>query len=166
MHQLKFLNNGGEMGTLIREKDWSQTSVGNPATWPQSLRTTLSIVLSSKFPHFIFWGKDLICFYNDAYRPSLGNEGKHLTILGKKAIEVWTESWDIIGPLINGVFTTGHSTWSENQLIPIFRNNKIENVYWTFSYSPIFDESDSIAGVLTTLVETTNEVITRKELEK
>jgi PAS domain S-box-containing protein len=165
MHQLKFLNNGGEMGTLIREKDWSQTSIDNPDTWPQSLKTTLSIVLNSKYPHFIFWGKDLICFYNDAYRPSLGNEGKHLSILGEKAVDVWTESWDIIEPLINGVFTTGQSTWHENQLIPIFRNNKIENVYWTFSYSPIFDESDSIAGVLTTLVETTNEVNARKELE-
>ncbi len=165
MNQLKFLNNGGEMGTLIREKDWSQTAIGKPETWPQSLRTALSIILSSKFPHFIFWGKDLLCFYNDAYRPSLGNDGKHKTILGKKAVDAWPESWNIIEPLINEVFKTGKATWSENQIIPIFRNNKVEDVYWTFSYSPIFDESDSIAGVLTTLVETTKEVIARKELE-
>jgi hypothetical protein len=72
-----FLSGGGEMGHLVREYDWSTTSIGSRDTWPQSLRTTLSIILNSKFPMFLFWGKDLLCFYNDAYRPSLGNNGKH-----------------------------------------------------------------------------------------
>ncbi|MBK0384274.1 PAS domain-containing sensor histidine kinase [Pedobacter sp. SD-b] len=154
------------MERLIREKDWSKTSVGNPVGWPQSLRTALSIVLSSKFPGFIFWGKDHLCFYNDAYRPSLGNEGKHPNILGQMGKDAWPEIWDIIYPLINQVFITGLSTWSEDQLIPIYRNGKIEDVYWTFSYSPIFDESDSIAGVLTTCVETTKDVYARRQLER
>nr|MBC7611539.1 PAS domain S-box protein [Pseudopedobacter sp.] len=166
MNQLKFLSKGGEMGALIREKDWSQTSIGNPETWPQSLRTTLSILLSSKFPGFIFWGKDHLCFYNDAYRPSLGNDGKHPHILGLNGKEAWPEIWDIIKPLIDQVLNTGEATWSEDQLIPIFRNNRLEDIYWTFSYSPIYDESDSIAGVLTTCLETTKEVMARKELEK
>lgn len=165
MHRLRFLSKGGEMGRLIREKDWSKTSIGNPETWPQSLRTTLSIVLSSKFPGFIFWGKDSICFYNDAYRPSLGNEGKHPNILGQKAEEAWPEIWDIIKSLIDQVLNTGEATWNEDQLIPIYRNNRLEDVFWTFSYSPVFDESDSIAGVLTTCVETTKEVNARKQLE-
>jgi len=166
MNQLKFLSNGGEMEILIREKDWSQTTIGNPIVWPQALRTTLSIILSSKFPGFIFWGKDHLCFYNDAYRPSLGKDGKHPHILGLNGKEAWPEIWDIIKPLIDQVLNTGEATWSEDQLIPIFRNNRLEDVYWTFSYSPIYDETDSIAGVLITCVETTKEVMARKELEK
>ena len=67
---ISFLAGGGEMGELIRQKDWRNTPVGIPENWPQSLRTTLSIILNSKFPMFLFWGPDLICFYNDAYRPS------------------------------------------------------------------------------------------------
>ena len=72
-----FLNGGGEMGELIRGFDWAGHYLGLPETWPQSLKTTLSIILNSRFPMFLFWGPDSICFYNDAYRPSLGNNGKH-----------------------------------------------------------------------------------------
>ncbi|MDQ6904178.1 MAG: PAS domain-containing sensor histidine kinase, partial [Bacteroidota bacterium] len=80
--QFQFFSAGGEMGGLMRDKNWDDTVLGNPASWPQSLHTTLSIILNSKFPMFLFWGKDQICFYNDAYRPSLGNNGKHPGILG------------------------------------------------------------------------------------
>ena len=157
---------GGEMGKLIRAKDWSKTPLGEPVIWPQSLRTTLSIVLNSKFPMFLWWGPELICFYNDAYRPSLGKDGKHPAILGMKAEEAWPEIWDIIKPLIDQVLAGGESTWAEDQLIPIFRNGKIEDVYWTFSHSPVSDESDKIAGVLVTCTETTGKVNTFKSLEK
>src|ERR1700721_2148296 len=136
-----FLAGGGEMGQLTRSKNWADTCIGTPDKWPQSLRTTLSILLNSKFPMFLWWGPELICFYNDAYRPSLGQNGKHPTILGQPAKEAWWEIWTIIKPLIDQVLTTGQSTWSEDQLIPIFRNGSIEDVYWTFSYSPVNDES-------------------------
>jgi len=96
----QFLTGGGEMGELTRVKDWSKTSLGAPEFWPQSLRTTLSILLNSKFPMFLFWGEDLICFYNDAYRPSLGKDGKHPSILGMKGEKAWPEIWHIIKPLI------------------------------------------------------------------
>ncbi len=162
---IRFLEGGGEMGELTRKKDWSKTAVGNPESWPQSLRTTLSIILHSKFPMFLWWGPELTCFYNDAYRPSLGNNGKHPSILGEKAEEAWTEIWHIIKPLIDQVLTGG-STWSEDQLIPIFRNGKIEDVYWTFSYSPVTDESGDIAGVLVTCTETTEKINTFKRLEE
>ncbi|MEZ4903795.1 MAG: hypothetical protein R2822_19580 [Spirosomataceae bacterium] len=105
-----FLFGGGEMGELIRTNDWSKTPLGGPEHWPQSLTTTLSIMLNSKFPKFLFWGKDLICFYNDAYRPSLGNDGKHPSILGMKAEEAWPEIWPIIKPLIDQVLTSGEAT--------------------------------------------------------
>lgn len=162
----QFLAGGGEMGELTRQKDWSKTPVGNPETWPQSLRTTLSILLNSKFPMFLFWGPELTCFYNDAYRPSLGINGKHPSILGLSAEEAWPEIWSIIKPLIDQVLAGGEATWSEDQLIPIYRNGKIEDVYWTFSYSPINDESGKPTGIFVTCGETTAKVITLKSLEE
>jgi PAS domain S-box-containing protein len=161
-----FLQGGGEMGMLIRSKDWSATTIGNPETWPQSLRTTLSIILNSKFPMFLFWGPDLICFYNDAYRPSLGREGKHPDILGGRGEDYWQEIWPVIKPLIDQVLDGGEATWSEDQLIPIYRNGKIEDVYWTFSYSPVNDESGKPAGVFVTCNETTEKVNTFKRIEE
>jgi PAS domain S-box-containing protein len=163
---IQFLAGGGEMGRLTREKDWSKNSLGTPDTWPQSLRTTLGILLNSKFPMFLWWGKELICFYNDAYRPSLGKEGKHPSILGTKAIDAWPEIWDIIKPMIDSVLATGEATWNEDALIPIYRNNKIEDVYWTFSYSPVYDENNMAAGVLVTCTETTDKVNTLKQLNE
>lgn len=143
---------------LIRSKDWTETLVGHQSAWPQSLRTALSIMLGSRFPMFLWWGPDLICFYNDAYRPSLGKAGKHPDILGQRAEEAWVEIWPIIKPLIDQVLAVGESTWSEDQLIPIYRNGTVENVWWTFSYSPVNDESGSVAGVFVTCVETTEKV--------
>ena len=155
-----------EMGNLVRAKDWSKTPVGAIDTWPQSLRTTLGIILNSRFPMFLWWGPELICFYNDAYRPSLGEHGKHPHILGMRAEEAWPEIWPIIKPLIDQVLSGGGATWSEDQLIPIFRNGKIEDVYWTFSYSPVNDESGKATAVLVTCTETTRSVLDRKKLEE
>lgn len=154
------------MGELIRTKDWSATPLGPPDTWPQCLRTTLSIILHSGFPMFLWWGVDLICFYNDAYRPSLGQNGKHPSILGMTAEEAWPEIWHIIKPLIDQVLAGGEATWSDDQLIPIFRNGQIEDVYWTFSYSPVIDETGQRVGVFVTCMETTEKVRVVSELEK
>src|SRR6187402_1368886 len=162
---LGFISKGGESGALIRSIDWSKNPLGPIDEWPQSLLTTLSIILNSKFPMFLFWGEELICFYNDAYRPSLGKDGKHPSILGMKGEEAWPEIWHIIKPLIDQVLGGGESTWSEDQLIPIYRNGKIEDVYWTFSYSPVFDESGKAAGVFVTCNETTEKVIAYSQIE-
>ncbi|HMG90099.1 MAG TPA: PAS domain S-box protein [Chryseolinea sp.] len=161
---VQFLDGGGELGKLTREKDWNQTGLGSPESWPQSLRTTLSIILNSRFPMFLFWGKELICFYNDAYRPSLGKDGKHPSILGMKGEDAWQEIWHIIKPLIDQVLAGAGATWREDQLIPIYRNGKIEDVYWTFSYSPVNDESGKPAGVFVTCSETTEKVRIHHEL--
>jgi PAS domain S-box-containing protein len=150
-----FLKGGGEMVKLIRSYNWSDTSLGNLESWPQSLRTTLGIILNSKFPMFLFWGEEHICFYNDAYRPSMGVNGKHPYSLGKKAIEVWPEIWKDICPLIEGIMNGGESTLNEDHLLPIYRNGKMEDVYWTFSYSPVYDEHERPAGVFVTCTETT-----------
>ena len=114
-----FLQGGGEMGERTRARDWSKTAVGDPAGWPASLRTTLGILLHTKFPMFLFWSDELICFYNDAYRPSLGNDGKHPSILGMPGKDAWPEIWHIIHPLIDSVMKKGESVLFEERLIPI-----------------------------------------------
>ena len=163
--QQLFLKDGGEMGHLIRTYDWSKTSIGNFEQWPPSLKTTLGIILHSDFPMFLWWGEEMIQFYNDAYRPSLGNNGKHPKALGQKAKDCWPEIWGIISPLIQQVRVSGKSFFSEDQLIPIYRNGQIENVYWTFSYSPVIENTGKIEGVLVVCTETTKKVEMYKEVE-
>ena len=166
LKNISFLPNNSEMGELIQKKDWSKTPLGSPETWSQSLRTTLSIMLNSKFPMFLFWGPELICFYNDAYRPSLGNVGKHPAILGSRGEDFWQEIWNDIKPIIDNVLAGGEANLNENQLLPICRNNAMENVYWTFSYSAVNDESGNPAGVFVTCMETTKQTIALKDLEE
>lgn len=154
------------MGKRTREYDWSDSPVGSPDHWPQSLRTTVSNLLRSRFPMFLWWGKEMTQFYNDAYRPSLGNNGKHPFALGQKGRECWPEIWEIIYPLLEQVETTGEATWREDQLVPIYRNGKIEDVYWTYSYSSVLDDEGRHAGILVTCVETTEKVMNQKQLEE
>jgi signal transduction histidine kinase len=163
---IDFLKVNGEMARLTREKDWENTSLGNPDNWQQSLKTLIDIILNSKFPMFLFWGPELICFYNDAYRPSLGIDGKHPSILGMRAEDAWSEIWDIVKSLTDHIMGGGEATWSEDQLIPIYRNGKIEDVYWTFSYSPVKDETGEVAGVLVTCTETTDKVNVLRKLNE
>lgn len=153
------------MAELILSHDWASTSLGPISNWPSSLLITLGNILHSSFPTFLFWGEDLICFYNDAYRPSLGANGKHPAI-GKTAKEVWPEVWDFVEPIIRQVLTTGKPAWFENRLVPIFRNNKVEDVYWTFSHSPAFGENGKIFGVIVTCIETTQHVLAQQIIEQ
>lgn len=165
-HLQSYFEGGAEMGALIRSYDWSRTVLGAPEQWSQSLLTTIGIILKSRFPMCLWWGTELIQFYNDAYRPSLGNEGKHPKALGQRAEECWPEIWPVIKPLIDQVLSGGESTWSEDQLIPIYRNNRIENVYWTFSYSKVNDTLGKPGGVLVICSETTDKVNTMVKIEK
>ncbi|MGZ5189895.1 MAG: ATP-binding protein [Flavisolibacter sp.] len=160
-----FLQGGGEMGEMIRNYNWSKTPLGSPDKWPQSLRISLGNVLNSGFPMFLFWGNDLISFYNDAFRPSLGVDGKHPAI-GKKAKEIWEEIWDFVGPLIMGVMENGKPVWFKDQLIPFYRNGRIEDIYWTFSYSLILNDEGLPGGVLVTCMETTDSVAVLKQLRE
>lgn len=153
-----FLQNGGETAELIRNIDWENHSLGTPEKWPENLKNTIATIVSSKFPMFLWWGDDLIQFYNDSYRPSFGNEGKHPKAMGQKGIDCWPEIWDFIFPLITKVLSTGESVWYDDLLLPIFRNGQMEDVYWTFSYSPIRDDSRQIKGVLVICNETTEKV--------
>lgn len=158
-----FLEGNGEMASRMREFDWVDHPLGTPYAWPLSLKMLLGVLLNNPFPMFLFWGPEQYCFYNDAYRPSLGKEGKHPGILGMLGKEAWEEIWSAIAPLLQQVMKGGPAVWSEDQLIPIYRNGCMEDVYWTFSYSPI-REDKAVLGVLVTCVETTAKVIALNKL--
>jgi len=163
-HTAIYLTGGGEMGALIRAYDWASTPLGPTAVWPQNLLITISTMLRSRFPMFLWWGPDLIQFYNDAYRPSLGEGGKHPSALGQEGKDCWVENWPTIEPWINQVIENGNPVWLEDQLLPIFRNGQLEQVYWTFGFSGVINEDGSVAGVLVICNETTSKVINKQHI--
>ncbi len=158
-----FVVGGGEMGARIRDFDWEGTPVGPPERWSKSLRTILGALLASRHPMFLWWGPDLVQFYNDGYRPSLGTDG-HPTALGARGREFWAGIWPAIGPQIEGVMTRGESTWNEDHFVPISRNGRIEEVYWTYGYSPVRDDDGTIMGTLVVVQEQTARVIGERRL--
>ena len=119
----------GEMRALCRALDWGATPLGPVAGWSRSLRTTAGIVLGSRNPMFLFWGPELVQLYNDDYRPSLGQGGRHPRALGMRGREFWTDIWDVIGPQIEQVMTTGEATWHQDQYLPIERNGRLDDVW-------------------------------------
>ena len=159
-----FLAGGGEMGALMRAHDWSASPVGPPEGWPQSLRTAVRLVLNTNHPMFIWWGEHLTQFYNDAYRQTMGPE-RHPSALGQGGRQCWVEIWPIIGPQIEQVMSGGGATWHENQLVPVTRHGRLEQVYWTYGYSPI-DEDDRIGGVLVVCRDVTREYLAAAALRE
>src|SRR4029079_8994962 len=135
--------------------DWAESPLGAPEGWPQSLRTALRILLNTHHPMFIWWGPQLIQFYNDAYRQTMGPE-RHPSALGQRGRDCWAEIWPIIGPQIEQVMSGGGATWHENQLVPVTRHGRLEQVWWIYGYSPI-DEADGVGGVLVVCRDVTKE---------
>jgi PAS domain S-box-containing protein len=157
---LPFLLGGGEMGALIRAHEWKATSIGEPDTWPASLRTCVMLLLNAEQPMYIWWGPELLCLYNDAYRRSIGPE-RHPGSIGRPGREVWSEIWDVIGPQIDHVLAGRGSVSHSNALVPITRNGRLEQVYWTYSYNPILDPNAAtgVGGILVICTETTEKVL-------
>ena len=151
------------MGALMRAYDWSATPLGPPGAWPQPLRIAVRLLLNTEHPMCVWWGPEHLCFYNDAYRQSIGPE-RHPQSLGQPAHEVWAEIWDIIGPQVEQVMGGG-ATCHENQLAPITRADAREEVYWTYSYGPIDDETapSGVGGVLVICTETTQTVLAERQ---
>src|SRR5579862_1928108 len=137
----------GEMADLVRDFDWSKSVLGPVETWSDTLITTVNMLLASRHPMFLWWGPDLIQFYNDGYRPSLRAD-KHPSALGQRGVDCWPEIWPIIGPQIEAVMGQGESTWNINQLVPINRDGKLEEVFWTYSYSPVREHDGTVCGTL------------------
>lgn len=161
-----FLKGGGEMGELIRNFDWANHPLGTPDKWPISLLAVVGIMLNSRFPMYIMWGKEYYSLYNDAYRPSLGKEGKHPNILGQPVLEAFPEARAFLKESLQRVIETGEATWREDDEIPIYRDGQMETGFWTFSHSPVLDDNGNIGGVLVTCTETTHKVVTMKKLEE
>jgi signal transduction histidine kinase len=155
----------GEMADRTRSFDWSKTAAGPVEDWPEALLTTVNTLLSSKHPMFLWWGKDLVQFYNDGYRPSI-REDKHPKALGQQGPECWAEIWHIIGPEIEAVMTQGEASWHEDQLVPINRNGRLEDVYWTYGYSPVRASTGEICGTLVVCTETTGSVLAKRQMQQ
>ena len=152
----------GAMAELMRTLDWSQTRLGPVEQWPQSLKTSVSICLNSRFAILIWWGPDLLMLYNDAYRQIIGS--KHPAALGNPGRECWHEIWPTIAPMLESVMSRGEATWSDDLLLLLERHGYAEECYFTFSYSPIRDETGGVAGVFTPVKETTEKVIGERRL--
>ncbi len=152
-----------EVGADLAAVDWAAGPLGEPATWPQSLRTAVSILLASRFPMWLAWGPGLTFFCNAAYRrDTLGR--KYPWALGKPAREVWAEIWPDIGPRIETVLTTGQATWDASLLLLLERSGFSEETYHTFSYSPVRDDAGAVAGMLCVVSEDTDKVIGERRM--
>ena len=151
------------MADLTRGFDWATTPLGPVESWSDTLVTTVNLLLASRHPMFLWWGPKLIQFYNDGYRPSIRAD-KHPSALGQPGADCWPEIWPIIGPQIEAVMGLGQSTWNTNQLVPINRNGKLEEVFWTYSYSPIRDQTGNVQGTLVVCSETTEQVLSERRL--
>ena len=158
---LEFLAGGGQVGALMRAHDWSASPLGPPGRWPQSLRTVVGLLLQSRFPMFVAWGNELGFLYNDPYAEILG--AKHPAALGRRFYDIWSEIWPDISPLIDAAMA-GHATYREDLPLVMNRKGFDEQTWFTFSYSPVKDESGAVAGMFCAVSETTGRVLTEAAL--
>src|SRR6476646_2230215 len=154
--EFDFLIGGGEVGALMRTHDWTASPLRSPETRPQSLRSVVGLLLGSKFPMFVAWGPELGFLYNDPYAEILGS--KHPAALGARFIDIWSEIWTDISPLIDAALA-GHATYREDLPLVMNRKGYDEQTWFTFSYSPVRDESGAVAGMYCAVKETTSEVL-------
>ncbi|MBL8975486.1 MAG: PAS domain-containing protein, partial [Myxococcales bacterium] len=158
-----FFAGPGVTPELARQIAWETTPLGPCSGWPTSLKSTLAMLFHASQPMFLWWGPALIQFYNDAYLPSFGR-GKHPAAMGQPGRECWQEIWPIIWPQIDDVMARGKASWHQDALVPIERNGRIEEVYWTYSYGPIFSDDGSIGGTLVICTETTARVLAERRM--
>lgn len=157
-----WLVGGGELGALIRAKDWGTTPLGPVEVWPQSLRSCVSHLLPSKAQIVVFWGPEFVSIYNDAYRPVFGS--KHPAVLGRPGREAWSELWHMLEPLLTGVVETGDAFWAKDLLFVIERHGYAEETYFDVSYDPVRDETGRVGGVFCIVSETTGRVVGERRL--
>jgi signal transduction histidine kinase len=157
-----FIRGEGEMVTRVLEFDWASTDLGPIEQWPQCLRTAVQILLNSKFPMFLWWGRNLVNLYNDAYNPVLGQ--RHPTALGRPAAQVWADIWHDVGPQAEGVMSRGEASWNSDMLLVMERNGYPEETYFIFSYSPVLNEAGEVNGVFCACTETTERALSERRM--
>ncbi|GAB3979715.1 hypothetical protein GCM10028806_45660 [Spirosoma terrae] len=158
----QFLAGGGEMGKLIRSMDWSKTPLGPVSSWPQSLRTSVSLCLSSTFPILIAWGPETIQIYNDSYRPICG--AKHPESMGQN----FRICWETALPVVGDAFTRGQQgegTYIKDQRMFLDRFGYLEEAFMTFSFAPIRDESGEVGGIFHPITETTDKMLSARRTQ-
>lgn len=160
---LQVFPGSSELARLCRERDWARTPLGPVEQWPQSLRTTVSTLLSAPFAMMLAWGPELVQVYNDGYRDMIG--AKHPAALGQRASECWSEIWDEIGPLFEQV-RRSEAVWMDDMPLTINRHGAAEQTCFTFAYSPVRDEAGGVGGVLDVAFETTSQVAARLHQEE
>jgi signal transduction histidine kinase/CheY-like chemotaxis protein len=154
---------GSEMGRRFAEFDWAAHPLGRPQDWPAEMRTIVAAALTSRFPYLLWLGPDdLFMLYNDAYIPILGN--RHPAALGQRSAQVWWDIWDSIGPLIASVIATGKAVWVDDLLLPVITGGRRGQRYFTFSYSPLMRDTGVVYGVMATVSETTERVLSTRRL--
>lgn len=151
-----------QMGRLVLDFDWARTPLGPLQSWPQSRRSLVANALASKFPIILWLGPDLIIAYNDAYRSVLVD--RHPSALGRPGAEVWTEIWPTIGPMLTGVQRTGRATWSDDLPLRLIRNGQPRDGFFTFTYSPAFDEHGAVDSIFCAVTETTQRFVSERRL--
>src|SRR5689334_13054404 len=156
------LEGGGELGARMRAIDWAQSPLGPVEAWPQSLKTCVRVVLTSRQPMFVWWGDALVNLYNDAYRSILG--GKHPRALGQPASEVWREIWSEVGPRAATAMQTDEGTYDEALLLIMERNGYPEETYYTFSYSPVPNDQGGTGGIFCANTDDTQRIIGERQL--
>ncbi|MGH1588361.1 GAF domain-containing protein [Methylobacterium phyllosphaerae] len=149
------------MGAAMRNHDWSGSPLGAPEAWPACLRSTVSLLLGSRFPMFVAFGSELGFLYNDAYSEILGD--KHPAALGGRFQDIWAEIWTDISPLIDRAIA-GEPTWSDDLPLTMNRRGYDEQTWFTFSYSPVRDEQDRVAGMFCACTETTGRIQAERAL--
>jgi len=145
----------GEVRRLLRERDWSDSPLGPPDTWPPELATAVSMAVSSAFPMFVAWGADLCLLYNDAYIPILGD--KHPRAFGQPFRAVWHEVWHELVPILDRALSN-KPVYFENLALTLERHGYPEQTWFTFSYAPLYDGQGRVAGMYCTCSETTGRV--------
>jgi PAS domain S-box-containing protein len=163
VHARELLHGGGEVGALIRSRDWSTSPLGAPETWPEPLRIVVDLLLQSRFPMFVAWGPELGFLYNDAYAEILG--AKHPRALGSRFHDIWSEIWSDISPLIDAAMT-GQAIYREDLPLVMNRKGYDEQTWFTFSYSPLRDDAGRIAGMFCAVSETTRRVLAERDLRE
>jgi PAS domain S-box-containing protein len=143
----------------IAEHDWSGCPLGTPPEWPHALRSIMTMMLACPSPMFLGWGPDLLCFYNDAYHPILGYRVD--TALGRPFREVWSDVWEDVEPMVSRALS-GEGCTASDMLLDLRRNGVPEESWWTFSYSPVFDDAGKVAGFLAVTRETTAQVLAER----
>ncbi|WP_148614113.1 SpoIIE family protein phosphatase [Nocardioides rubriscoriae] len=150
------------LSSSYAEVDWAVTSLGAPASWSPTLRSTVRLMLSSRFPMTLLWGLDYTLLYNEAYVELIGD--KHPQALGAPAERVFAEAWEFIGPRLDLARHDRTSTFIEDALVPLERAGFLEECYFTFSYSPVLSPDGEVEGVIDIAAETTSHVVTERRL--